>query len=45
MLAMAVGGDTGSSDSGAEEKELGFTVAGECEEARFTLSLSREKAT
>jgi hypothetical protein len=42
---MAEGGDIGYSDLGAEEEELGFTVAGECEEARFALSLSREKMT
>jgi hypothetical protein len=44
ILAMAAGGDTGSCDLEAEEEELGFIVARECEEARFSLSLSREKS-
>jgi hypothetical protein len=44
MLAMAAGGDSGTGDLEAEEEEMGFTVARECEEARFSLALSKEKS-
>jgi hypothetical protein len=44
MLAMAANGDSGARESEAGEEELGFTIPGECEEARFSLASSREKS-
>jgi hypothetical protein len=43
MLAMAANDNLGSRESESGESDLGFSVAGECEEARFSFGQSREK--